>query len=183
MAPKAEQKIYVGIGLDFETGGLDCRECACTQIALQAVRLDTWQTIDSYQAYISPYCRRDTGIPRKKVLRTRHEQAREEQTPMKYEQNALDYSAITMETLRNQGVDIQAVAGAVIDFAKRNTLSKGHPCKPFLIGQNIAFDIGFMQQLMNYAGLVAEFEKVFPGPRTTTATFSLIISTHFSSAG
>ena len=52
MAPKAEQKIYVGIGLDFETGGLDCRECACTQIALQAVRLDTWQTIDSYQAYI-----------------------------------------------------------------------------------------------------------------------------------
>ena len=22
MAPKAEQKIYVGIGLDFETGGL-----------------------------------------------------------------------------------------------------------------------------------------------------------------
>ena len=38
MAPKTEQKIYVGIGLDFETGGLDCRECACTQIALQAVR-------------------------------------------------------------------------------------------------------------------------------------------------
>ena len=26
MAPKTEQKIYVGIGLDFETGGLDCRE-------------------------------------------------------------------------------------------------------------------------------------------------------------
>ena len=49
MAPKAEQKIYVGIGLDFETGGLDCRECACTQIALQAVRLDTWQTIDSFR--------------------------------------------------------------------------------------------------------------------------------------
>ena len=35
MAPQTEQKIYVGIGLDFETGGLDCRECACTQIALQ----------------------------------------------------------------------------------------------------------------------------------------------------
>ena len=41
MAPQTEQKIYVGIGLDFETGGLDCRECACTQIALQAVRFDT----------------------------------------------------------------------------------------------------------------------------------------------
>lgn len=171
MAPKAEQKIYVGIGLDFETGGLDCRECACTQIALQAVRLDTWQTIDSYQAYISPYCRRDTGIPRKKVLRTRHEQAREEQTPMKYEQGALDYSAITMEVLRNQGVDVQAVAGTVIDFAKRNTLSKGLQCKPVLIGQNIAFDIGFMQQLINYAGLAAEFEKVFSGSKDYYGNF------------
>ena len=48
MAPQTEQKIYVGIGLDFETGGLDCRECACTQIALQAVRFDTWQGFERY---------------------------------------------------------------------------------------------------------------------------------------
>ncbi|MCS3266617.1 hypothetical protein NXX78_10155 [Bacteroides fragilis] len=59
MAPKTEQKIYVGIGLDFETGGLDCRECACTQIALQAVRFDTWQVFDRYRAYIAPL--RETG--------------------------------------------------------------------------------------------------------------------------
>lgn len=52
MAPKTEQKVYVGIGLDFETGGLDPQTCACTQIAVQAVRLDTWQAIDQYQAYI-----------------------------------------------------------------------------------------------------------------------------------
>lgn len=58
MAPQTEQKIYVGIGLDFETGGLDCRECACTQIALQAVRFDTWQVFDRYQAYIAL---RETG--------------------------------------------------------------------------------------------------------------------------
>ena len=57
MAPQTEQKIYVGIGLDFETGGLDCRECACTQIALQAVRFDTWQVFDRYQAYIAPGAR------------------------------------------------------------------------------------------------------------------------------
>ena len=101
MAPKTEQKIYVGIGLDFETGGLDCRECACTQIALQAVRFDTWQVFDRYQAYIAPYGKQDAGLPRRKVLRTRHEQAKEpEYVPMKYEQTALDYSAITMEMLR-----------------------------------------------------------------------------------
>ena len=62
MAPKTEQKIYVGIGLDFETGGLDCRECACTQIALQAVRFDTWQVFDRYQAYIAPYGKQDDQL-------------------------------------------------------------------------------------------------------------------------
>ena len=68
MAPQTEQKIYVGIGLDFETGGLDCRECACTQIALQAVRFDTWQVFDRYQAYIAPYGKQDAGLPRRKCV-------------------------------------------------------------------------------------------------------------------
>lgn len=165
MAPKTEQKIYTGIGLDFETGGLECRECACTQISLQAVRFDTWQVMERYDTYIAPYCRQDAGLPRKKVLRTRHEQAREENVPMKYEQVALDYSGITLDVLRSQGADIQTIAGEVIAFAKRNTLSGGKQCKPVLIGQNIAFDIGFLQQMMNYAGLVSEFEKTFSGTK------------------
>ena len=147
MAPKTEQKIYVGIGLDFETGGLDCRECACTQIALQAVRFDTWQVFDLEQAKEPEY------------------------VPMKYEQTALDYSAITMEMLRTQGVDMKKVAGEVIAFAKRSTLSKGYQCKPVLVGQNIAFDIGFLQQLMNYAGLAAEFEKTFSGTKDYYGNF------------
>ena len=149
MAPQTEQKIYVGIGLDFETGGLDCRECACTQIALQAVRFDTWQVFDRYQAYIAPYGKQDAGLPRRKVLRTRHEQAKgQEYVPMKYEQAALDYSAITMEMLRTQGMDMKKVAGDVI-----------------------AFDIGFLQQLVNYAGLAAEFEKTFSGSRDYYGNF------------
>ena len=68
MAPQTEQKIYVGIGLDFETGGLDCRECACTQIALQVVRFDTWQVFDRYQSYIAPYGKQDAGLPRRKCV-------------------------------------------------------------------------------------------------------------------
>ena len=54
MAPQTEQKIYVGIGLDFETGGLDCRECACTQIALQDVY--------KRQPYGTTHCRWDAVI-------------------------------------------------------------------------------------------------------------------------
>lgn len=159
-----EQKIYVGIGLDFETGGLDPKDCACTQIALQAVRFDTWQVIDRYKTYLSPYNKKDTGGERKKVLRTRRQQETEAAgIPMKYEEKALEYSGITMETLQTKGIDHQRVAREVLDFAKRNTLDTSRQCKPVLIGQNIPFNIGFLQQLMNYAGLVDEFEKTFAG--------------------
>ena len=85
MAPKTEPKVYVGIGLDFETGGLDPQTCACTQIAVQAVRLDTWQVTDQYQAYILPYNKQSSGLPTKKILRTRSEIAREDNTLMLYE--------------------------------------------------------------------------------------------------
>lgn len=172
MLQKTEQKIYTGIGLDFETGGLDCRECAVTQIALTALRFDTWQQIDRYVAYIAPYFRRECGTARRKLLKTRHELAFEEPSvQMKYEQTALDYSAITMEQLTAQGIDIGDVARSVLEFARRNTLSKGNQYKPVLIGQNILFDIGFMQQLMNYTGLVAEFEKVFAGAKDFYGNF------------
>lgn len=36
-APKVEPKIYTAVVLDFETGGLNCVDCACTQLAMQAV--------------------------------------------------------------------------------------------------------------------------------------------------
>lgn len=171
MSAKTDSKIYVGIGLDFETGGLDPQCCACTQIALQAVRLDTWQVIDRYQAYVCPYNKKAAGLPAKKVLRTRQEIVRENTTSMLYEAHALEYSAITMDMLRRQGADINKVAGDIIDFTKRNTLSGGKQCKPILIGQNIPFDIGFLQQMMNYAGLIAEFEKVFAGTKDYYGNF------------
>lgn len=168
-----EQRIFTGIGLDFETGGLDCRECACTQIALQAVRFDTWQVFDRYTAYIAPYNRQDSGQPRRKVLRTRRELQLElsAAVPMKYEPTALEYSAITMEQLERRGVKLKDVAEAVVEFARRSTLSKGVQYRPALIGQNIAFDIGFLQQLMNYTGLAGEFEKVFSGTKDYYGNF------------
>ena len=46
--PNNEKPIIVAFTLDFETGGLDCQDCACTQIAIHAVRIDTFETIDRY---------------------------------------------------------------------------------------------------------------------------------------
>lgn len=160
-----EPKIYTALVLDFETGGLDPRDCACTQIAIQAVRMDTWEVLGSYQKYITPYNKQDIGgTPKRKVLKSRHAiQEETEGVLMKYEKEALAYTAITMETLNLLGEELKTVAVEVIEFAKAHTLSKGAQCKPILIGQNITFDIGFLQQMMAYAGLTKEFEKTFAG--------------------
>ena len=73
-APKIEPKIFVGIVLDFETGGLDCTKSACTQIAMHAVRMDNWQVIDRYVRYIQPYDKQEIGGPAKrKVLKNKRE--------------------------------------------------------------------------------------------------------------
>ena len=161
-APAVENRIYTAIGLDFETGGLDPVRCACTQIALEAIRLDTLEVFDRYAAYIAQYCKQELGAARRKVLKTKHELAQPTER-MDYEPRALEYSGITMERLEAQGVDLKEVAGAVLRFAERATLSKGTQCKPVLIGQNITFDIGFLTQLMSYAGLTKEYEKTFAG--------------------
>lgn len=136
--------------------------CACTQIALEAIRLDTLEVFDRYAAYIAQYCKQELGAARRKVLRSKHELAQPTER-MDYEPRALEYSGITMERLEAQGVDLKEVAGAVLRFAERATLSKGTQCKPVLISQNITFDIGFLTQLMSYAGLTKEYEKTFAG--------------------
>lgn len=161
-APTNEKPVIVAFTLDFETGGLKCQDCACTQIAIHAVRIDTFETIDRYVAYIYPYNKRIDKTPgRKKVLRSKFEQ--QDETPMLYEEKALTYSAITMDILEQHGVNIEQVAADVIQFIKKNTLSKARNLKPFLIGQNIGFDIGFMQQLMEYGGQTAEWKKIMRG--------------------
>lgn len=164
-APKVEPKIFTAIVLDFETGGLDCTRCACTQIAMQAVRMDTWEVLERYAKYITPYYKQDIGGGlKRKVLKSKREIEQGETSDlMDYEQVALTYSGITMQTLNLLGVELKTVATEVVEFIKRNTLSKGAQAKPILIGQNIVFDIGFLQQLMNYAGLTKEFEKVVAG--------------------
>lgn len=168
--PQTERKIYTGIGLDFETGSLDCTDGACAQLAMQAVRLDTLETTDSYVQYIYPYQKQDIEGPKKrKTLKDKHEI--NQMRMMTYQSEALNYAGITMDMLYSMGVDFKEVAQAVIDFTAKNTLSKGHQAKPVLIGQNITFDVGFLQQLMNYSGLVKAFEKVFSGSKDFYGNF------------
>lgn len=157
-------KIYTALVLDFETGGLDCTKAASTQIAVHSVRLDTWEVLERYASYIAPYNRQETGTPRRKVLRSRREIEQEEVgVLMGYDPAALEYSGITMEMLRSRGLSLEEVATEVLAIAQRAALSKGPQCKPILLGQNITFDIGFLQQMMIYSGRQKEFAQSFSG--------------------
>lgn len=160
--PNNEKPVIVAFTLDFETGGLNCQDCACTQIAIHAVRIDTFETIDRYVRYIAPYNQQqDKGAAKRKILKTKYEQ--QNAIPMKYEEKALAYSAITMDMLTTMGVDVIAVAQDIIEFIKNNTIVKKPNLKPFFIGQNIGFDMGFLQQIMEYAGLMKELSKLVRG--------------------
>lgn len=156
MAAKKETYITL-IVLDFETGGLLCQECAATQISMHAVRLDTFETVDTLNLYIKPYVSKETEIkPIKKVVKTKYEIEEEEEENkehlMKYDKEALNVSGITMDMLYSRGEELKVVCDKILNFIKDNRKTKGIYNKVILGGQNILFDIGFLQQIMTYAG-------------------------------
>ena len=154
-----EKVILTAIVLDFETGGLDPKKAAATQLSMHAIRLDTFEVLETFNKYIAPYRTMDFSKPKKKVLKTKWEE--EEEAPlMEYSEKAAEYSGITIETLYQKGEELVEVCKEGIEFVKRNTLSKGKSAKPFLVGQNILFDLSFLQQIYTYAGLWDEFSKL-----------------------
>lgn len=162
-APKEESPVLVAFTLDFETGGLKCQTSACTQIAIHATRLDTFERIGTYVKYIYPYAQKEIkGLTTKrKVLVNKYD--KEDSKPMDYETKALEYSAITMDMLYHMGEDINTVASEVVRFIAEHTPKVPKNMKPFLIGQNVEFDKGFFMQMMEYAGLVKEVSKYLRG--------------------
>lgn len=161
-APTQENPVLVAFTLDFETGGLKCQTSACTQIAIHATRLDTFEKIGSYVSYIAPYDRKEVAgaTKKRKVLKSKFDDNR---TPMDYEAKALEYSAITMDMLENYGKPIEVVAQEVLQFIIENTPKVSKNMKPFIIGQNIGFDEGFLCQMFEYAGLMPELKKALRG--------------------
>ena len=161
--PTTDNTPIVAFTIDFETGGLKCQTSACTQIAIHATRLDTFEKIGSYVSYIQPYDRKDIkGVgSTKKVLKSKYDV--DEKTPMDYEDKALEYSAITMDMLYDQGKPIEVVGKEVCEFIANMTPKCSKNKKPFLIGQNIPFDEGFFCQLMEYSGMINEVKKHLRG--------------------
>lgn len=164
-APKEKSNIMTAIVLDFETGGKQCRESAATQLSAHAVRLDTFEVIGKFNEYIYPYHKQlDAGKPKPKKLKSKYEEEPEPEL-MGYEKDALEYSDISMEDLYDNGKSIEDVCSSFIDFVKEVTFPVKQVCRPFLVGQNILFDIGFLQQIFTYTGKWGELCKLLRGSK------------------
>lgn len=170
-APSEKGNVVTAIVLDFETGGRVCKDCAATQLSAHAVRLDTFEIVGKFNEYIYPYAKQvDAGKAKPKKLKNKYE---EEPQPelMKYEEEALEYSGITMEDLNEKGKDISKVCELFIDFVKSVTLPAKSVCKPILVGQNILFDLGFLQQIFIYTGLWGDLCKLIRGAKDYWGNF------------
>lgn len=146
---------YIGITIDFETGGLPradlpISKIGITQIAMNAFRLKDLQMVSRMSFYIYPY----NQLPEKKLKK---KDAEIDTPSMIYEQEALDFTNISMSKLREQGIDIKEAGDLCLDFINMHILTRGKTGlpsksqKPFFLGQNIPFDMTFWSQLMEHS--------------------------------
>lgn len=117
-------KINPYIILDFETGGLDCTKNAVTEVGMLCVDGGTFKEIGRYESYISPYI-------------------------AEYNQQALDFTGITLDLLNQKGKPLKQVVTEMSEFFKemKEKTSNSHTKKPILVGHNLGFDIGFLQAI------------------------------------
>ena len=169
MAAKEKSTVITAFVFDFETGGLDPQKCAATQLSVHAVRLDTFEVMETYNMYFSPYNYKSLEKPAKNVLRSKYDT--EEEKPMLYESRALEISGVTMEMLNNLGTSLYDACNELIEFFKRNTFNVSKGNKPILVGQNVLFDIGFLTQILLYTDLWGEFTKIVRGVKDYWGNF------------
>lgn len=172
MANKKEQQIYTACILDTETGGLDARTCAITQLSCQMVRLDTFEIIGQFDEYIKPYPKGNgLNIQTSKSLRKKREIEKEENSFFEYNPGAFKVTGISLDLLNKKGKDIHEVADNFINFISKCTLGKSKSYKPILIGHNIPFDVNFLYHFFIYTGKMKEFASIFQGTEDIFGNF------------
>lgn len=121
------QKVSSYIVFDFETGGLDCNTNAITELAGIAIEGDGLKEIGRMNRLVSPYY---------KV----------------YDKKALELTGISMDLLKNEGVELKVVAEEFLQLMEKSVLHNKQNCKTILVGHNVLFDISFLHELLSTIG-------------------------------
>ena len=171
----AEDKIYTACIIDTETGGLDPATCAITQVSAKMIRLDTLESLGTFDMYVKPYNKKDDwqSKEKKKVLKTKRQIEQEEVEAKQFEYNprALEVTGITMDKLRLEGEDIKAVAESFANFVTSHQIGSTRNYKPYFVGQNPIFDWGFLQHLFINAGCEDKLYTLFQGNKDVRGMF------------
>lgn len=162
-APKTKSTILTAFVLDFETGGLDCQTCGATQLSVHAIRMDTFEVMNTLNIYIAPYAYQSMEKPKRKTLKSKYDI--EEPKMMEYRQRAFEVSGLNMEILETKGLPLMEACETILQFFKDNTFDVKKNCLPILVGQNIMFDIGFLTQIFVYTGLWKDLANVLRGQK------------------
>jgi len=141
----AKNNNYI-VCIDFETGGLDPRTHAITQIGMEILDPLTLKSIKTYSDYIKPYPKKERSSGKVKKLVSKN---KKEENYL-YDEKALSYTNITMDLLEEKGKPIQVVLENAINVLKEANPSGSRNYKPILLGQNFGFDTGFLQHMFEY---------------------------------
>ena len=143
------KKLNYIICFDFETGGLDPKKHAVTQIAMEVLDPVNLSPIAKYESYVLPYSK-----PKKKTgSRIVKKNERDNEELYEYTEKALDFTNITMDLLDDVGKHIEDVCEGIVDIFKKANPQNNRSYKPILLGQNVKFDIGFLQQISERCGI------------------------------
>lgn len=137
-------KISHCVGLDFETGGKDCKVHGITEVGLVSFRIDNFEKISSFQAYVKPYNKVDI------VKRVRKKSDKPVDSLMVYTDEALEYTGLSIELLKEKGLELDNVVESLIAEFEKANLDGSRVSKPILVGHNIQFDIGFLHQIFAF---------------------------------
>lgn len=139
MALSTEHKATPYVVIDFETGGLDLKTNALTEIACIAIKGDTLEEIDRYEALIAPY-------------------------GYKYDQRAFEVTGLSLEKLQEEGKPIKDVMDDFIAFLQKANVHKSKTgYKPMIVAHNPLFEVNCLQHLFHVTGKTALMPNLLHG--------------------
>lgn len=122
--------------MDFETGGFNPKEHLAMEFACVAINGVTYEEIERFSYIIKPYSDNLTLTP-----------------------EAFKVHGISLDEAMVTGEKIEVVVKEFINFVKRTSVGKSKSTKSVLVGHNLAFDIGFLQQIFYYAKMESKLDE------------------------
>jgi len=132
--------------MDFETGGFESKKNLALEFAGIWVESTDFREIARFESLILPYS--DT---------------------LTIEPKALESNGIKLEDLAENGIEVTEVVKKIIELTELSNKGKMRGKKTILVGQNIMFDIPFLQQIFSLTK--QDLSKYFSGNKDYFGNF------------